>query len=166
MKELLGITCAEEEITVATTTPNKNIWELRIPLRFTEKNPYMQNCLMTSPVVKSLHDNKFCKHQSPECLGFQRAQTKKISRFYFKILFIHKIRRNVLECSCAFDLTHLGSNEQCRTPRGDVTLLQTHSSLTKHFLENLISPSKVICKWPIVPVQHNISLLYKQNPFA
>lgn len=71
-----------------------------------------------------------------------------------------------MEWSCAFDLTHLGSIEQCRTPRGDVTLLCIHSYLTKHFLKNVISPSKVICKWPIVPVQHNISLLYKQNPFA
>lgn len=82
----------------------------------------MQNCLMTSPVVKSLHGNKFCKHQSPECLGFQGAQTKK-SRLFFKILFIYKIRRTVLEWSCAFDLNHLDSNEQCRTPRGDLILL-------------------------------------------
>lgn len=37
MKQLLGITCAEEEIPVAALTPNGNIWELRIPLRFSQK---------------------------------------------------------------------------------------------------------------------------------
>lgn len=39
MKRLLGITCAEEEITVATITPNRNFWELRILLRLSRKNP-------------------------------------------------------------------------------------------------------------------------------
>lgn len=98
--------------------------------------------------------------------AFRELKQEKISRLFLKILFIHKIRRSVLEWSCAFDLTHLDSNEQSRTPRGDLILLKTHSYLTKHFLKNVISPSKVICKWPIVPVQHNISLLYKQNLFA
>lgn len=51
----------------------------------------MQNCLMTSPVVKSLHDNKFCKHQSPECLGFQGAQTKKNGAYFLKYCLFIKL---------------------------------------------------------------------------
>lgn len=39
MKQLLRITCADEEITVAAITPNGNIWEPRILLRFSEKIP-------------------------------------------------------------------------------------------------------------------------------
>lgn len=38
MKRLLGITRAEEETTMSVTTPNGKIRELRIPLRFSEKN--------------------------------------------------------------------------------------------------------------------------------
>lgn len=72
----------------------------------------------------------------------------------------------MFEWSCAFDLYHLDNDEQRRTPMGDLILMQMNRYLTKHFLKNIISLSNVICKWPIVPVQHNISLLYKQNLFA
>lgn len=52
-----------------------------------------------------------------------RELKKKVLRLFLKIMFIHKIRRSVLEWSCAFDMTHLDSNEQCRTPRGELILL-------------------------------------------
>lgn len=158
----LRFICAGEEPTTSVIIPDGQNHILRFPSG-TQKN------LEGKTVIKNWYENKSSvlssKHQftEPESLDLG-PQTK--SRLFLKVLFICNIRGSVFKWSCAFDLYHVGNDEQHRTAMGDLVSMQTNSGLTKHFLLNIISLPNFIFKWPIVPGQPNISLLYKQNLFA
>lgn len=162
MKPLPRFICAEET-TKSIITPNGKNHILRFPSG-TRKSP---ECKI---VVKNWYGNKCSvlssKHQfsEPECLDFR--DLKQNQDYSYNYCLLITLEGVFFKWSCAFELYHVGNDEQHRTAMEDLVSMQTNSGLTKQFLQNIISLPNFICKWPIVPGQPNISLLYKQNLFA